>query len=170
MDCNAFKYRPSLRITIRQVSLILLLMIIMNTLGNSFFNNYAYAAKQGQGCTKAGLKSGSLICTKVKGKLIWQLSKQQQTISVSYLAKVSLNSQTTSIDYSTSSRLPVEAISASPAVCTLDGRTVSLVTIGYCVIRLNQSGDSRFFSAKTKEISISIQGSMRTLSPGRIFM
>ena len=159
MPSKAFEYRPFMRRAIRQISLILLLAVMMSGLGNSFFSNYAYAAKQGQSCTKAGLKSGSFICTKVKGKLSWQLSKQKQSISVSYLSKVSLTSQTISIDYSASSRLLVKASSASPEICTLSGKTISLVSVGYCLLLLNQAGNSRFFSAKTKEIKILILGS-----------
>lgn len=154
----ALKHRSSGRIAIRRISLVLLLMVAMNSLGGSFFANYAYAAKQGQSCTKAGLKSGSLICTKVKGKLIWQLVKKKQTLSASSPSKVSITSQTISIKYSASSGLPVKAASVAPAICTINNKVVSLISPGYCVIQLNQSGDSRFLNATTKEIKILIQG------------
>ena len=143
----------------RRISLIILLIVALNSQEVSFFKNNAFAAQPGQSCKKAESTSGSLICTKVKTKLIWQLRKKQQTISTSSPSKVSITSQTISIDYSASSRLPVKAASTSPAICTIDGRTISLVTVGYCVIQLIQLGDSRFFSAKAKEFSILIQGS-----------
>lgn len=154
----ALKHRSSGRIAIRRISLVLLLVVALNSLGGSFFANYAYAAKQGQSCTKAGLKSGSLICTKVKGKLIWQFAKKKQTLSASSPSKVSITSQTISIKYSASSGLPVKAASVAPAICTINNKVVSLISPGYCVIQLNQSGDSRFLNAATKEITILIQG------------
>ena len=144
---------------IRRISLMILLLVALNSLEVSFFNNNAYAAKQGQSCTKVGLKSGAYLCTKVKGKLIWQLSKKQQNISISYPVKVSLTSQSIFIDYSASSRLPVSAISSTPEICALEGRALSLVTVGYCTIRFNQLGNAQFLGAKIKEIEILIQGS-----------
>ena len=134
-------------------------MMAMNSLGDSFFNNYAYAAKSGLSCTKAGLKSGSLICTKVKGKLIWQPVKKKQTLSVQFPAKASISSQTIPITYSASSGLRIKTTSTSPAICTIDNKIISLIASGYCVIRLNQSGNSRFLSASTKEIKILILAS-----------
>lgn len=144
---------------IRRISLTIVLIVALNTLGNSFFNNYAYAAISGQSCTKVGMTRSSLMCTQVKEELIWQLRKKQQTISTSFPSRVSLTSQIISIGYSASSRLPVKVSTTSPEICTLNDRTVSLVTIGYCVIRLNQLGNSRFLGAKTKEIRILILGS-----------
>lgn len=139
--------------------MVLLLMVAMNSLGNSVFNTYAYAAKSGQNCAKSGLKSGSLVCTKVKGKLIWQLGKKQQTLSVQFPLKASLSSTITSISFSASSGLPVTAVSIFPTICTIANKTVSFISLGYCMIRLTQSGNSQFFSATKKDIKILIVGS-----------
>ena len=154
----AYQRLPSHRKTICRISLVLLLMVAINSLGDSVFNSYAYAAKQGRSCTKVGFRNGSVICTRVKGKLIWQPIKKHQTLFVDSPTKVSFASKTIFIDYSSSSGLLVQAISASPKICTLDNKTLQLVSPGYCVIQLNQPGDSRFLSAGAKEIKILIQG------------
>ena len=87
---------------IRRISLIILLIVALNSLETSFSKNYAFAAQPGQSCTKVGSTSSSLICTKVKTKLIWQRSKKQQTISTSSPSKISSTSQTISKDNSAS--------------------------------------------------------------------
>ena len=56
----------------RRFSVVLLLVAVMAIPVNSIFDTAAFAAKSGQKCTKTGLKSGSFICTQVKGKRIWK--------------------------------------------------------------------------------------------------
>jgi len=155
----AFRCQPSLRITIRRISLVLLLMAAVNSLGDSVFSGYAYAATQGQTCTKVGLKNGFLVCAKVKGKLIWQSAKKQQSLSAQFPVRASINSKTISIKYSASSGLPVKTTSTSLTICTIANKIVSLISPGYCVIRLSQLGNSQFLGATTKEIKILIVGS-----------
>ena len=133
-------------------------MVAVNSLGDLVSSSYAYAAKQGQSCAKVGFRNGSVICTRVKGKLIWQPIKKHQTLSVDSPTKVSFASKTIFIDYSSSSGLLVQAISVSLPICTIANKTVLLVNPGYCVIRLNQLGNSQFGSAATKEIKILIVG------------
>jgi len=146
------------RRAIHRISMILTLLLVVSGLGNSVFAVSAFAAQAGQKCTKVGSKSGSLVCTKVQGKLIWQLAKKAQTLSVQFPIKASVTSKTILIKYSSSSKLPVKAVSISSAICTINITIVSLKNPGYCVIRLSQSGNSQFLSAITKEIKILILG------------
>ena len=87
---------------IRRISLIILLIVALNNLEVSFSKNYAFAAQPGQSCKKAESTSSSLICTKVKTKLIWQRSKKQQTIPTTSPSKVTSTTQIISKDYSAS--------------------------------------------------------------------
>jgi|GEM_PF-3562054 len=80
---TASRFLPFHRIAVRRISVVFMLVGIMTIPGNLFFINYAYAAKQGQSCTKAGLKNGSLVCTKVNGKLIWRPAKKPRPVPIS---------------------------------------------------------------------------------------
>ena len=56
----------------RRFSVVFLLVAVMAIPVNSIFDTAAFAARSGQSCTKAGQKSGSFICTLVKGKKVWK--------------------------------------------------------------------------------------------------
>jgi hypothetical protein len=56
----------------RRFSVVLVLVAAMAIPVNSIFDTAAFAAKSGQSCTKTGMKTGSFICTLVKGKRIWR--------------------------------------------------------------------------------------------------
>jgi len=144
---------------IRRISIVLLLLIAMSGIGNLVFTNAAYAAKPGQSCTKVGLRSGSYICTKTKGKLIWQVFKKKaQTISVQFPQRVPFALNAFSITYSASSGLKVPSHTLSPTICTVAQNIITPITPGQCLIRLSQSGNALFLSAKTKNVAVLIIG------------
>lgn len=136
----------------------IVLTVILGSLLFIVSSNHAYAATSDKSCTKVGVKSGGLICTKVNGKLIWQLIKKSQTITGTSPTQVALAAGTISLDYSASSKLTVNAISSSPAICTISGNVVSLKSLGYCSIRLSQSGNAKFASAPSKELRFLVLG------------
>ena len=158
MPIKALKYEPFKRKTIEKISLTLLLTFVFSGQGSTFFIEKAYAVKAGQSCAKAGLKKGSFVCTKVKGKLIWKLVKKKQSISATYPTKIKLNALTVPIDYTTTSKLPVNAIVLDPNICTLNDKVVQLKSIGYCTIQLIQLGDAKYLPAPPVEIKILISG------------
>jgi hypothetical protein len=147
-----------LQSAIRRISLILLLFIGMNSVGNSVFFTTAYAAQTGQICTKFGTKDGSLVCTTVKGRLIWQLTKKKQTISVQYPHTASITSPVIAITFSDTSGLPVTTTSISLRICSVRNNSVSPLVPGNCLIRLAQKGNAQYLSATSKDITIIIQG------------
>jgi hypothetical protein len=159
MAFMALKNRPFKRKTIEKISLTLLLAFVISGQGSTFFIEKAHAVKAGQSCAKAGSKQGSFVCTKVKGKLIWQLVKKKQSISASYLPKVKLSTLTLTIDFSATSKLPVSAIALDPNICSLNDKAVQLKSIGYCTIQLIQLGNAQYLPAPPAAIEILISGS-----------
>lgn len=158
MPNKASKYSPFKRGAIEKISFIVLLTFLFSAQGSIIAIDSAYAAKVGQSCTKAGLKSGSLVCTKVKNKLIWLLVKKKQSISASYPAKIDLSSQELLIDYAATSGLLVQGNSLVPKICTLQEHKISLLAAGYCIIRFTQLGNTQYLSASSLEIKFLILG------------
>lgn len=153
------RHGPSAPGRLRTISIVLLLLVAMGGVGNLVFTSAAYAAKPGQSCTKVGLRSGSYICTKTKGKLIWQVFKKKaQTISVQFPQRVPFTSNAFSITYSASSGLKVASTTLSPVICTVAQNFITPITPGQCLIRLSQSGNALFLSAKTKDVAVFIIG------------
>lgn len=144
----------------------MLLTFVFSLQGSIISIDSAYAAKAGQSCAKVGLKSGSLVCTRVKNKLIWQLVMKQQSISAFYPDKIELATQELQIDYKATSGLPVQGYSLVPEICKLQGRKVSIFTAGYCKIRFTQSGNTQYSAASSLEIKFLILGNNEiTFSP-----
>lgn len=156
MPIRASISEPFKRSIIFKILLISILCLIMQ--GQTVFIEQAHAVKAGQSCTKAGLKSGSFICTKVKGRLIWQIVKKKQSISASYSPKINLSVSTLSIDYKTTSQLPINALAVDPNICSIDNKVVQLKSIGYCIIQLTQLGNAQYFPAPPFEIKILVFG------------
>ena len=73
---------PSTRRASRRFSVVLLFVAVMAIPVNSIFDTAAFAAKSGQSCTKIGMKSGSFICTLVKGKRIWKPIRRPAPVTV----------------------------------------------------------------------------------------
>ncbi|MDP1852025.1 MAG: hypothetical protein Q8K48_06375 [Candidatus Planktophila sp.] len=168
MPIRAPKYSPFNRKTIEKISLTLLLTFVFSGQGSTFFIEKAHAVKVGQSCAKVGLKTGSFVCTKVKGKLIWQLVKRNQSISATYLSKIKLDALTMTIDYTTTSKLSVSAIVLDPNICSLKDKVVQVKLIGYCTIKLIQLGNAKYLPAPPVEIKILIYGNNEiTFSPPR---
>ena len=158
MPIRASKYSAFNRETIEKIALALLITFVFSVQGSTFFIDKAYAVKAGQSCTKAGLKSGSFVCAKVKGKLIWKLVKKNQNISAAYPDKIKLSTLTLTIDFSATSKLPVKVIVLDPNICSLKDKVVQLNSIGYCTIQLSQLGNAQYLPAPPFEIKILVSG------------
>ena len=146
-----------------RILLTIVLLIGINGIESSISYVSANAAQAGQKCTKIGQKNGSLACTRISGKLVWQLVKKKQTISVQLPQTALLSAGNFFITYTSSSGLGVIATSVSSAICTIAKRTVSPIVAGNCVIRLTQGGNSQFVSANTKNVTIAIQSENQIL-------
>jgi len=120
---------------------------------------FAATAKAGGACTKVGLKSGSLTCAKVNGKLKWQIVKKAQTIKYSVTAQASIADKSVNFTYSASSKLVVTATPLTPDVCTL-GKSAILIlgSSGLCRFSLRQNGNAYYLAAKSVLVAIKIYG------------
>ncbi|MDP1719972.1 MAG: hypothetical protein Q8L08_03095 [Candidatus Nanopelagicaceae bacterium] len=132
-------------------------MILFLSMGS----NQALAAtpKAGASCTKVGLKSGSLKCAKVSGKLKWQIVKKSQVIS--YVAPTTASIVDTSVkfNYSSSSKLKVAVKNLTPSICTLGiGGLKPTDTPGFCTIVLSQPGNAYFRAAKSAQFTVTFMG------------
>jgi len=156
MPILALNSEPFKRSIICKILLISILCLVMQ--GQTIFIEQAHAVKAGQSCAKAGLKSGSFVCTKVKGKLIWQIVKKKQSISASYSTKINLSVSTLSIDYKTTSQLPINAFAVDSNICSLENKVVQLKSVGYCIIQLTQPGNAQYLPAPPFEIKILVTG------------
>ena len=127
----------------------------------SMGSNQAFGAtaKAGGACTKVGLKSGSLICAKVSGKLKWQIVKKTQSINYSAPSQASVADKQLDFSFSSSSKLAVVVTPLTPDVCTL-GKSLILIlgTPGLCRLSLNQNGNVFYFAAKSILVEIKISG------------
>lgn len=75
------------------------------------------------------------------------VSLQSQTITFGPLTGRTLGTGTFTVSATASSGLPVTFISATPAVCSLSGNTVTLVSSGYCTITASQGGNATYNAA-----------------------
>jgi RHS repeat-associated protein len=72
---------------------------------------------------------------------------QSQTITFGALPDRAITAGTFSVSATASSGLSVAFASTTPAVCTVAGTTVTLVTTGYCAIAARQAGNMTFNGA-----------------------
>lgn len=116
-------------------------------------------AKVGGACTKVGLKSGSLVCAKVSGKLKWQILKKTQTITYSVVSQASIADKSVKFTFLATSKLIVAVTPLTPAVCTL-GKSVILIsgTSGFCRFSLKQSGNAYYLAAKSVLVEFKVYG------------
>jgi hypothetical protein len=127
----------------------------------SLSSNQAFGAtaKADGTCLKNGLKSGSLICDKVNGKLKWQIVKKAQTITFSVAQQGSISDKSIDFTFSSSSNLTVTATALTPDVCGL-GKSLILIsgTPGLCRFSLTQIGNAYFAPAKSVLVEVTIFG------------
>ncbi|MDP1712505.1 MAG: hypothetical protein Q8K86_08615 [Candidatus Nanopelagicaceae bacterium] len=138
----------------RVVAICLILFLLMGS-------NQALAAtpKAGATCTKVGLKSGSLICAKVNGKLKWKIVKKSQTISYAAPSLATVTDVSVKFKYSSSSKLKVAAKNLTPSICTLGIEELKPTnTPGVCTISLSQSGNSYFNAARSVQFAVTFMG------------
>jgi hypothetical protein len=84
------------------------------------------------------------------------VAKANQTISFGALANRPLGSPPFTVNASATSGLAVTFASTTPAVCTVNGSTVTLVTQGVCTIRAQQGGNTNYNAAPTVNRSFTV--------------
>jgi hypothetical protein len=93
-----------------------------------------------------------------------QVDGVAQTISFNPLNNAALNSGNVSLAATASSSLGVSFTSTTPAVCTVSGNTVTLVSVGTCSIDANQAGDATYAAAPTVTRSFTVANATQTIS------
>ncbi|MEI6622792.1 MAG: hypothetical protein WCP28_12885, partial [Actinomycetes bacterium] len=79
------------------------------------------------------------------------VGKANQTIDFTPPPNTTLATATVSVSGTATSGLPVTFSTATPAVCTVSGTTVTLVTVGTCTLHANQAGNSTYNAAPQKD-------------------
>ena len=79
-----------------------------------------------------------------------------QTISFTGPASQTFSATTIPLTATASSGLPVSFIPTTPAVCTVLGSNVTMVSLGTCTINANQAGNATFLAAPTVTRSFGI--------------
>jgi len=84
------------------------------------------------------------------------VAKANQTISFGALANRPLGSPPFTVNASATSGLAVTFAGTTPAVCTVNGSTVTLVTQGVCTIRAQQGGNANYNAAPAVNRSFTV--------------
>ena len=93
------------------------------------------------------------------------LQKQNQSITFAELPNRALADSPFTVSPTASSNLPVQLTSLTPAVCTVSGTTVTLVTVGTCSLQASQPGNATFNPAPsvTRSFAIGVDVPQETL-------
>lgn len=83
--------------------------------------------------------------------------KANQTITFGPLPDLKLANSPTSVSATASSGLAVSIASTTPAVCTISGSSVNLVSVGTCTLHATQVGDSDWNAAPAADQSFAVQ-------------
>jgi hypothetical protein len=87
-----------------------------------------------------------------------------QTISFSPPTNQTFGAQPLTINASASSGLAVGFISLSPAVCAVNGNTVTLLAAGTCTIRASQGGNTSYAAAPIVDQSVAVSRASQTIA------
>ena len=122
----------------------------------------AYSAtppKAGSICSKQGLVSKSLVCEKVKGKLVWAKSvakNDQLTLNLpinQYLDQGQLQIAPTAL-----SGKKMRITSEADSICSISEQTITPLSSGRCILRASTVADKKF-KAMSKLFSLDIRSS-----------
>ena len=84
------------------------------------------------------------------------IGKASQSISFVTLSSVGLNAGSIALHADATSGLPATFSSSTPAVCTLDGNTLSLRQTGICTVTANQAGNENYKPVSSTPANISV--------------
>jgi hypothetical protein len=124
-----------------------------------FVSAQAATIKAGTPCVKVGNKSGNYVCTKVKTKLVWQIKKINQKISHNFPTELPLSEQALSLILVSSAGLDVKALVLTPKNCGVIEGNFYTYKVGYCLVRISQSGDKFTNAVKSQDLKIVVKGS-----------
>jgi hypothetical protein len=87
-----------------------------------------------------------------------------QTISFSSPGTQTLGTAASTLSATASSGLAVTLTSSTAGVCTVAGTTLTLVSVGTCIIDANQAGNATYSSAPTVTASFGVLGAAQSIS------
>ena len=115
--------------------------------------------KAGSICSKQGLVSKSLVCEKVKGKLVWTKSvvkNDQFTLNLptnQYLDQGQLQIAPTAL-----SGKKMRITSEADSICSISEQIITPLSSGRCILRVSTIADKKF-KAKSQSFSLDIRNS-----------
>jgi photosystem II stability/assembly factor-like uncharacterized protein len=93
------------------------------------------------------------------------VTKASQTISFG-VAPSLIFGGTGSVSATATSKQPVTFTTATPAVCSISGNTVTALAVGTCTIAADQAGDGSYYAAPQATQNISVAKASQTISFG----
>lgn len=122
----------------------------------------AYSAtppKAGSPCLKQGLVFKSLVCEKVKGKLIWtNKAPKNDLIFLNLPPYLYLHEEPIQIKPTTLSGKKVDIVSETKSVCGTSEQKIIPLSPGRCILRASTVLD-KYFKAKSQSFSLNVRSS-----------
>lgn len=91
----------------------------------------------------------------------FEITRATQSITFGAIPNQALSTGTLTLSASSTSGLPVSLATQTPAVCSLNGTTLTLAAVGLCRLEATQPGDANYLAAaavvRTFEISLGVQ-------------
>ena len=98
----------------------------------------------------------------------FQVTQESQTITFGALSNQALGTAPFALSATASSGLAVSFASTAPAVCTVSGATVTLVTVGTCTIQATQAGNANYAAATPVNQSFQVTQESQTITFGAL--
>ena len=122
----------------------------------------AYSAtppKAGSICSKQGLVSKSLVCEKVKGKLVWTKSvAKDDQLNLNLPTNQYLDQGQLQIAPTALSGKKMWITSETDSICSISEQLITPLSSGRCILRASTVADKKF-KAKAKSFSLDIRSS-----------
>lgn len=96
------------------------------------------------------------------------INQAVQSLSFDALTDQAYGAAPLTLTASASSQLPVSFSSQTPAVCTISGKTLTLIASGGCRVRASQEGNGTYAAASPIERSFTISAPKLTLTPSSL--
>lgn len=97
-------------------------------------------------------------------EVAFDITQGAQTISVTPPGNQALSASPVNLTATATSGLPVAFTSATPAVCTVSGSDVTLVTTGTCTVNANQAGDTNWAAAPQATATFTVAADTQTIT------
>ena len=129
-------------------------------------NQYLLSMDSAGTCIVQAMQSGNINFIADTVTRTFQVIKAAQTISIDAIGDLAYGSNPILLGLTASSGLAVTATSTTPLICTVSGKTLTVVSGGSCKLTLSQAGNSLFAAtAITVDIPIAKADQQITFTP-----